>query len=78
MGVSRLLKGSVPAKITLTAQNDSGGYRMSVGEKHLLFLSSKGRTYETDPCGNSTGLPKGDKVLKRLTALLRAGAARPN
>ena len=47
VGVSRLLKGSVPAKIVLTAQNDSGGYRMSVGEKHLLFLSRKGRTYET-------------------------------
>ena len=70
--VSQLLLGNVPMSIELSATNDSGGYRMSVGETHLLFLSKRDTRLSVNPCGNSTALPKGQAVFEQLQSLLRA------
>lgn len=69
--VLRQLKGKLSGRITLKAQNDSGGYRMAVGEQHLLFLEKKGSYFEADACGNSSELPEGSVTLQRVEALLR-------
>ncbi len=74
--VSRVLKGRVPALIMLRAQNDSGGYRMSVGERHLLFLSKPASYFEADSCGNATELPRGDLTVRKVEDQL-AGRAKP-
>lgn len=71
--IEEALLGNVPSEILLGAPNDSGGYRMSRGEKHLLFLKRSGDPFSADVCGNSTVLPKGSEVLEQLTAHL-AGA----
>ena len=68
--VEETISGHAPTEITLRAQNDSGGYRMSKGESHLLFLKRNGDQFSADVCGNSTVLPKGSQVLEDLRALL--------
>src|SRR5436190_10695760 len=52
--VLRRLKGRAPGVIKLKAENDSGGYRMSVGERHLLFLQKADSYFEADICGNAS------------------------
>jgi hypothetical protein len=56
--VSEVLKGSAPSLIALFTGNHSGGYRMTVGETHLLFLKRRGNLYHADLCGNSGVLGK--------------------
>ena len=55
------LKGNSPRYLTLRAENDSGGYRMSAGETDLLLLTQAKRGFTVDACGNSTELLKGRK-----------------
>ena len=76
--VSERLKGKTPDRILMKVQNDSGGYRMTPRQTHLLFLAKNGRFYTADSCGNSTELPKGDNVVKRVRELLAASSMRPN
>jgi hypothetical protein len=64
------LKGRVPRIVNVRNENDSGRYAMDVGEKHLLFLSTQGEHFLVDSCGNSSPLPQGDAVLKRVEAKL--------
>ena len=61
--VSEVVKGKVPPVITLYASNDSGGYRMNVGETDLLFLRKVGNFYEADSCGNSADLAKNPEIV---------------
>jgi hypothetical protein len=68
--VEETLWGHAPAEIVLRAQNDSGGYRMSEGERHLLFLERDGDRFSADVCGNSTVLLKGSRALEDLRAFL--------
>lgn len=68
--VDETLLGRTPSELILRAQNDSGGYRMSARERHLLFLKRIGDQFSADVCGNSTALPEGDQVLSLLRAQL--------
>ena len=71
------LKGSVPNQITLRAENDSGGYRMSTGETSLLFLKWSNGAFTANVCGNSTELPKGDHVVSEVRKLLAQQGVQP-
>ena len=77
--VNRLheLKGHVPSRVLLYATNDSGGYRMSLGETDLLFLTPLGAKFTADVCGNSTDLPKGKYVVSEVRKLLDQPGAQP-
>jgi hypothetical protein len=68
--VLRQLKGTVPGSIKLRTENDSGRYPMSVGERHLLFFDTTSDYFQADPCGNSTELPRGNAIVKKLEQLL--------
>lgn len=71
------LKGSIPKYLTLSAANDSGGYRMSAGETALLFLTRTKGGFTVDVCGNSTELPKGASVVSEVRRLLARQGAQP-
>ena len=71
------LKGHVSARVLLYATNDSGGYRMSLGETDLLFLAPLGAKFTADVCGNSTELPKGKRVVAEVRNLLGQPGAQP-
>ena len=71
------LKGSSPRYLTLRAENDSGGYRMSAGETDLLFLTQAKGGFTVDACGNSTELPKGASVVFEVRRLLAKQRAQP-
>ena len=75
--VSSRIKGSLPDVIELKSENDSGKYWMEVGERHLLFLCIEGIYYKVDSCGNSTPLPKGNDVLRRVEVMLAGSAKTP-
>lgn len=75
--LSRILKGEVPQNIEIKAPNDSGGYRMSVGEEHLLFLGYDGSKFVADTCGNSTELAKGNETLALVERELGSNAGSP-
>ncbi|MBH0180677.1 MAG: hypothetical protein HP490_03105 [Nitrospira sp.] len=68
--IFRQLKGRVPQIIDLRTENDSGRYSVEVGERHLLFLSKEGQHFVADSCGNSSALPAGDAVVKKVEATL--------
>lgn len=76
--IIRTLKGKVAQTVTLRTQNDSGRYSMSVGEKHLLFLSrlkpGLGADYYADSCGSSETLPQGSSTLHEVEARLNGQA----
>jgi hypothetical protein len=61
--VKKILRGNTPTDIALRASNDSGGYRMSAGETHLLFLSRRGTYFTVDSCGNSRDVHKDQTVV---------------
>jgi len=69
--VKKILRGNTPPDIALSASNDSGGYRMSVGETHLLFLARRGTYFAVDPCGNSRDLHKDQTIVHRVTSVLQ-------
>ena len=77
--VARLqeLKGHVPTRVLLYATNDSGGYRMALGETDLLFLTPLGAKFTVDVCGNSTELPKSKRVVTEVRKLLGQQGAQP-
>src|SRR5687767_6959479 len=58
--VSRQLKGNLPQTIRIRVEADSGGYRMAVGEQHVLFLQSEESHLVANDCGNSSQLPEGN------------------
>lgn len=64
------LKGHVPLRVLLYATDDSGGYRMRLGETDLLFLTPLGTKFTADICGNSTELSKGENVVSEVRRLL--------
>jgi hypothetical protein len=68
--LSQELKGNVPKRITLRAENDSGGYRMTLGETDLLFLTYLDGKFLVDACGNSTELSKGHEVVLEVSKML--------
>lgn len=68
--LSQELKGNLPKRITLRAENDSGSYRMVRGETDLLFLSYLDGKFMVDACGNSTVLPAGQKVMIEVRKML--------
>jgi hypothetical protein len=68
--VKKTLRGDTPPEIALSASNDSGGYRMSVGETHLLFLARRGAYFAVDPCGNSRDLHKDRTIVHRVMSVL--------
>jgi hypothetical protein len=71
VAISKWLKGRTDAAVALYAANDSGGYRMSLGQTYLLFLQRSGSLYIADPCGNSRDLPRGDDVLNTTVSKLK-------
>lgn len=68
--VSEILKGSSPGLVVLFTSNDSGGFKMNVGETDLLFLRKRGNFYEVDGCGNSGDLGKFGANAERIRSLL--------
>jgi hypothetical protein len=70
--VTQVLRGHTPTDVVLKASNDTGGYRMSTGQTHLLFLSRRGTFFTVDPCGNSKDLRKGETVIERVKSLLQS------
>jgi hypothetical protein len=66
------LKGSLPGVIVVRNENTSSRYPMSVGEKHILFVSRKNGEMWIDSCGNSEVLPQGAQVVKDVQQQLRA------
>jgi len=70
--VIQVFKGEVSRSFGLRVENDSGGYRMWDGETHLLFLANGGVGLRVDPCGNSTEMPQGAGIVKRLRAILQS------
>ncbi len=71
------LKGSVPEHFRLQADNDSGSYRMNLGETSLLFLTQAKNRVTVDACGNSTELSKGASVVSEVRRLLAQHGAQP-
>ena len=74
--VLELLKGTAPKTVYVRAENDSGGYRMNLGDEDLLFLKEAGDFFEADVCGNSSQLPEGQAELARVRAALRTATPR--
>ena len=70
--VMQILRGHTPTDIALSASNDSGGYRMSTGQTHLLFLSRQGTYFTVDACGNSRDLRKDRTVVHRVKLVLQS------
>jgi hypothetical protein len=68
--VSRRLSGHAPKLITLRVANDSGAYRMDVGERHVLLLSQVGGRFRVKACGNSSRLPEGQSVVEATAGIL--------
>ena len=71
------LKGDVPKYVTLSVENDSGSYRMNLGETDLLFLTKDKSGLFANACGNSTELPKGASVLAEVRSLLARQRVQP-
>lgn len=71
------LKGSVPEHLTFEAGNDSGSFRMNVGEMNLLFLTQGKDGVTVDACGNSTTVSKGANVVSEVRRLLARHGAQP-
>ena len=65
------LKGKVPDVLVLRNENTSARYPMSVGEEHILFVSRDGRESWVDSCGNSSLMPAGKPLARRIQAQLR-------
>jgi hypothetical protein len=78
----QVLKGR-PLKIfRLREELDTGRYPLSVGEKHLLFITHwkwkvRGADYVIDACGNSSRLPEGDQVVAVVQRALNVSAHAP-
>lgn len=72
--VSESLKGRAGRVLVLKISNDSGSYRMSGGETHLLFLRRSGDEFSVDSCGNSSEITKGRAIAERVKSVL---ATRP-
>jgi hypothetical protein len=70
--VKKIIRGRTSTNILLSASNDSGGYRMSPGESHLLFLSRQGTFFIVDNCGNSRDLRKDPTAVDRVKLVLRS------
>ena len=68
--VSRLLSGHAPTLITLRVLNDSGAYRMDLGERHVLLLSKEGGRFVVNACGNSSQLPEGQSLVASAARIL--------
>ncbi|MCA1858127.1 hypothetical protein LE190_19650 [Massilia oculi] len=68
--VLKKLKGSLPGVIIVENENTSSRYPMSVGEEHILFISSANRGKWIDSCGNSEAMPGGQLVARKVRALL--------
>ena len=75
--VLQILKGSVPKQVKLYADNDSGGYRMSVGETDLLFLTKDNGIFSANACGNSAVLPGSKRTLALVRRLLALHTQQP-
>lgn len=69
--LERALKGAPPRVIEIESPADSGGYRVEVGETHLLFLASAPRP-TVDACGNSGVLAQSLDTLQATKRRLAA------
>ena len=74
--LERELKGAPPRVIEIESPADSGGYRVEVGETHLLFLASAPRP-SVDACGNSGVLAHSRDALRATERLLADPVAKP-
>jgi hypothetical protein len=78
----QVLLGNPLKTFKLREELDSGRYPMSVGEKHLLFITKwrwkvRGADYVINACGNSSRLPEGNRVVVKVQNALRKGAHAP-
>ena len=64
--VKESLKGHLPKRFDVRVSNSSGGYRMTDGETHLLFVDRLWGELGIDPCGNSAQLKDAGTTLVRL------------
>lgn len=64
--VKESLKGHLPKRFDVRVSNTSGGYRMTDGETHLLFVDRLWGELGIDPCGNSAQLKDAGAILVRL------------
>jgi hypothetical protein len=81
--VERQLKGELAAQVPFRIDYDSGNYRMSLGERHILFVRKwpwkiDGAAFQIDPCGSSETLPDGANTVEKVIAALRKPVVRPN
>jgi hypothetical protein len=78
----QVLFGNPLKTFKLREELDSGRYSMSVGEKHLLFITKwrwkvRGADYVINSCGNSSRLPEGNSIVVKVQNALRRGAHAP-
>ena len=81
--IEQQFKGKLAAQATFRIDYDSGNYRMSLGERHVLFVRNwpwkiDGADYRIDPCGSSETLPAGAKTVEAVISALRKPTVRPN
>jgi hypothetical protein len=70
--VLKKLKGTLSGLIVLRNENTSSRYPMSVGEEHVLFVSRANHDMWINSCGNSSVMPDGEQVARKVSAHLRA------
>lgn len=75
--ITRQLKTSLPKVIIVKMELNSGRYVMNVGEEHLLFLTKEKDHFFVSSCGNSSVLPGGNSVLKKVEEQLKQKVKAP-
>jgi len=78
----QVLKGNPLKTFKLREELDSGRYSLSVGERHLLFITKwkwkvRGADYVINSCGNSSRLPEGDQVVAEVQRALHQSPHAP-
>ncbi len=76
--VEKILKGGAGRIVSVFVEEDSGGYRMDIRERHLLFLKrSRAGIFTVDSCGNSVALSASEEEPDRVHKALEGSAHAP-
>jgi hypothetical protein len=65
------LKGNLPNVFVIRNENTSARYLFGVGEEHLLFVARGSEGLWVNSCGNSSAMPQGKHLLKKIKAQLK-------
>lgn len=61
--LERVFKGDVRGRIVVRSENTTARFPMTLGERHLLFLTKDGRWFFVDNCGHSAAISKVERSL---------------